>query len=313
VFKIVTSSERLLRMTSQSRVLSRVIFGDLRLLPVTRSPGLADHIVSEVWVDRVALSKQTAAGRFGDLDRMLLDLTRHVPTPTIHDVGVSSGITSLELLDRFRARGLALRLYISDKFARCTCVRRGPVTSLHDAYGGLLQGRVGPLMADPKASWYFPFSRILSVLLQKASHRGRSQNVTEFLLYDGRVMRALDAGAMTHLDYDLFSSRLDVRFDVVRCMNVITTKYFSAERIAAALTNLGHSLKPSALLLVGRTLPDGHNEATFFRLSDDGCFVPERVVNGGADIHEIVTRLDMRVHAHRPRSAGGAGSPPYRT
>jgi hypothetical protein len=270
-----------------SSLLTRVIRGDVTLLPVTRDRGLADRIVSSVWVDRAALSKETAAGRFRDLDDMLIDLIRQVPNPVIHDVAVSNGITSLELLDRLRAAGIPARLYISDKFARCVSVRRGLVARVYDAYGSLLHARVGVVLADRQASWRFPVSRVLFRLLGERAPSVTDADVTEIVLYDRWVRDALDAGVMTNLEYDVFSSRVDIEFDFVRCMNTITRKNFSPERIAAAVANLQRSIKPSGLLLVGRTVPGGRNDATFFRL-EGGCFVPERVVNQGTDIHDIV-------------------------
>jgi hypothetical protein len=270
----------------------RIVRGDLLLLPVIQDRELADRIVSAVWVDRVALSKETAAGRFRDLDDLLIDLTQQVSNTVIHDVGVSNGITSLELLERFHARALWPTFYISDKFARCLCVQRGPVTRIYDSYGTLIQGRVGILLADPQASWRFAVSRLLFFLLARAKPRLSQSKVVEMLLYSRSVKDALEAGAMTHLDYDVFSSYVDIKFDVVRCMNTITRKYFTRDRIRDALSNLGRSLKPSGLLLVGRTLPNARNDATVFRLVADR-FVPLLVVNEGADIHDIV--VDLRI------------------
>jgi len=279
-------------MVGRSSFMSRIVRGDLLLLPAIQDRELADRIVSSVWVDRVALSKETAGGRFRDLDDILIDLTQQGSNPVIHDVGVSNGITSLDLLDRFHTRELCPVFYISDKFARCLHVQRGLVTRVYDSYGTLIQGRVGILLADPQASWRFAVSRLLFLLLARTKPRLNDSNVIEIPLYSRSVRDALEAGAMTHLDYDVFSTYVDIKFDVVRCMNTITRKYFARDRIAAALSNLGRSLKPSGLLLVGRTLPNGRNDATFFRLVADR-FVPVRVVNQGADIHDIVT--DFRI------------------
>jgi hypothetical protein len=273
--------------------MSRIVRGDLLLLPVIQDRELADRIVSSVWVDGVSLSKETAAGRFRDLDEMLIDLTRQVSNPVVHDVGVSNGVTSLDLLEGFHARDRWPTIYISDKFARCLYVQRGPVTRVYDSYGTLIQGRVGILLADPQASWRFGVSRLLFVLLARTKPRRSDSKAVEIFLYSRSVRDALEARAMTHLEYDVFSSYVDIKFDVVRCMNTITRKYFTRDRIGDALSNLGRSLKSSGLLLVGRTLPNGHNDATFFRLVDDR-FVVERVVNQGADVHEIATDVRIR-------------------
>jgi hypothetical protein len=118
----------------------------------------------------------------------------------------------------------------------------------------------------------------------------KASTVEYLLLYEPSVRDAIELGTLTELDYDIFHSSVNIQFDVIRCMNTITRRYFPPQRIAQALANLKGSLKPSGLLLVGRTLPGGRNDATFFRLTR-GCLAPERVVNGGADIHDIVVGL----------------------
>jgi hypothetical protein len=271
-------------------VLSRLIRADPCLLNVTRDRKLADGIISSFFVDGARISKETAIGRFHDLDGLLASRLREVPNPLIHDVAVSNGITSLDLLNRLRAERITPRLYISDKFNRSFYVQRGPVARLYDGYGALLYGRVGVVLADPLSSWRFPVSRLLFRILGALTPRLTGEAVHEILLYDRSVRDALESGALTHLDYDVFLSPVDIRFDFVRCMNTITRKYVSPQRIAQAVANLRRTLKPCGLLLVGRTLPSGRNDATFFRLKE-GRFVPAKVVNDGADIHDIVVGL----------------------
>jgi hypothetical protein len=290
MFKITVSSERLFRRLSKNSILSRLVRADPRLLQVIRDPELTDRIISSFVVDGARISKETVAGRFRDLDGILTDQLRGVAHPVIHDAAVSSGTTSLELLNRLRAEGISPRLYISEKFARCLHVQRGPVARLYDEYGSLLYAHIGIVSADPLSSWRFPVSRLLFRALAAKTPRMTDAAVHDILLYDRSVRDALESGALTHLDYDIFVNAVDIRFDVVRCMNTITSMYFSPERIAQGVANLRRSLKPCGLLLLGRTLPSGRNNATFFRLKDD-CFVPERVVNDGADIHDIVVGL----------------------
>ena len=290
MMKLVTSHEGVLRMAQRRHDLSRIVRGDLRLIERTCDRHLADRIASSVWVACGAVSKETLAGRFADLDDTLMDLMRTPSMPVIHDVAVSNGVTSLDLLSRLRVDGRLHQLYISDKYARCTYMQRGLIGRVYDSSGSLLQGRAGVVLADPQASWRFFVSRLLFLLLDRVKPTMSQQTVMEISLYTRDLKRALAAGAVKHLEYDVFTTSVNVKFDVVRCMNMITRSYFSPERIAQALWNLRRSLKPSGLLLVGRTLPSGRNDATFFRLLD-GCLVPERVVNQGADIVDIATSL----------------------
>jgi hypothetical protein len=288
VLKVVISSEHLFKRFSANGLLSRFIRAIPSLLRITSDSDMAARIVSSFFVAGRRISKETAAGRFRELDGILADRLRGVSNPVIHDVAVSTGITSLDLLDRLHGEGILPRFYISDKFVRCLYVRCGPVTRLYDTYGGLLYAHVGLVVADPLASWFFPVSRLLFRLL--AAKTPCTTGATEILLYDRSVQDNLESGSLTHLDYDIFLSHTDIQFDVIRCMNTVTRRYFTPERITQALLNLRRSLKPGGLFLVGRTLPSGRNDATFFRLTD-GCFVPERVVNDGSDIHEIVVGL----------------------
>lgn len=289
MFKIVTSNENLLRRLNPKGFLARVVQGDLRLLSCTQDPRLANRLVESLWVDRAAVSKETAPGRFRDLDGLLSNRLRHVPHPVIHDVAVSDGLTSLDLLRQLRSDGLSPTLYISDMFSRCLHLQNGFLARAYDTHATLLWGRVGFILADPKASWRFPLSRFLFYVLKHLPPMDDT-TVTDIILYNPAVRAALDSRDLTHLDYDVFLGSTDVRFDLVRCMNIITRRYFPPDRIGQAVATLRTSLKPAGLLLVGRTLPGGRNDATLFRL-EHGRLVPERVINAGADIHDIVVAL----------------------
>jgi len=295
VLKVVISNERVFRRLSANRLLRRLVRANPRLLQTISDPSLAARIISEFFVDGRQISKETVPGRFLDLDGILADLLRGVPNPVIHDIAVSTGITSLELLDRLQAEGTLPRLYISDKFARCRYVQRGPVARLYDTQGELLYAHLGVVLADPRASWLFPVSRVLFRVLEATTPC--TAGGMEFFLYDRSVSDALASGRLAHLDYDIFRGCVDIQFDVIRCMNTITRKYVTPQRAAQALINLRRSLKPHGLLLVGRTLPSGRNDATLFRLKD-GRFLPEHVVNDGADIHEVAVGLAPHTIAH---------------
>lgn len=289
MLKIVTRNELLLRTLRKGGLLARVIQADLRLLNVTGDRLLVDRLIESLWVDHGQVSKESAPGRFRDIDAILARRLQRIPSLLVHDVAVSHGLTSLDLLTHLRATGLSPRLYISDKFSRCIHVQHGLISRVYDTQGGLLCGRVSFISADPKASWHFPISRLLFHALKSTPTRGDATR-TEISLYSQAVGAALKSGDVIHLDYDIFTGTVDVSFDVVRCMNAITRKYFPADRIAQGIANLRRSMKPSGLLLVGRTMPGGQNNATLFQL-DSGRFVPDHVINDGADIHDIVVGL----------------------
>jgi hypothetical protein len=74
-----------------------------------------------------AITKETSAGRFRDLDPIAaLPITQH-RLDSIHDVGVSSGVTSLDLYRALASTAMPFTFNISDKYALYGCAgRRGP-------------------------------------------------------------------------------------------------------------------------------------------------------------------------------------------
>ena len=107
-------------------------------------------------------SKQTASGRFTSLDIKTKDYLNKTEVNKIHDVGVSSGITSMELLNFLNDNHLTLNFYISDKYSTVYGYKScyGLISRFYDADGKLMISYLGPFVATNKDN-----RRILSKLL----------------------------------------------------------------------------------------------------------------------------------------------------
>ncbi|MGB2635573.1 MAG: hypothetical protein WAM58_16710 [Candidatus Acidiferrum sp.] len=77
--------------------------------------------------------------------------------------------------------------------------------------------------------------------------------------------------------------------DVVRTMNILNLAYFPTEQLIDGIQAAFQSVKPGGLWIVGRTHEeDSKNHVTFFRRTDKGWQVLERIGNG-SEIEMLVT------------------------
>lgn len=235
--------------------------------------------------------KDTFTARFQDLDPLVvrvLDEVAQSRTPLrVHDVGVSSGNTSLELLHALEEADLDIRLTVSDRFCRLW-VQRGFVGSVYDPTERFVEGWVGPLAADPSDRLVtVPVTVLLGRLLRGLRPR-RSSTAREVLLFVPELRRRIEAGLVRHADYDVLRPTLDRAYDFVRCMNVLNRVYFEPDSLRLGIAGLGRMLAEGGVLLLGRTEVDsGRHLASFYRRQDDELHLIE-AVNGGTDVAEFV-------------------------
>ena len=111
------------------------------------------------------VTKQTHRGRFEELNDQTLHWLRAGGASNVHDIGVSSGITSVELHHAIRAAGLSTRVTVSDKFARFDIARGRFTRVIYDSDGVQLCTYLGPIYADDRVTRKYP-----PVLLAQPSH-----------------------------------------------------------------------------------------------------------------------------------------------
>jgi hypothetical protein len=232
-------------------------------------------------------SKETVPNRFSEIDKVTLALIDPDKQVAIHDVGVSSGITSLELFQQLASRGQAFKFYISDKFSRYRYSGK-LVRRLFDEDGNLAQAYAFGLLCDRHVHGKYFISRLGYELVSR--FRGPESIDGELCLYHPGIAELLSEGAIQELRYDLFRSQIESRFDFVRCMNVLNLSYFPPAKISTAIRNLYSSLNEDGILQVGKTNPAGINEVSFFRKANGKLLTVEEI-NGGSEISEILNNM----------------------
>ncbi|MGB6603826.1 MAG: hypothetical protein WBE65_05980 [Steroidobacteraceae bacterium] len=254
-------------------------------MPGLRDAALRDLVYGAFFTSN-ATSKQTSAGRFRDLDPLARSIITEHKLTVIHDVGVSSGATSLDLYRTVAATGIPFNFHISDKYAVYGATGRF-VVRIIDAQGSVTEVYVCGLLGKRGVSHRYPVARFLHWLLADRSIRGP---VRSFVLFEPSVLEYIQKGLIRRIDYDVFTTRMSDSFSFVRCMNLLNLDYFPRESIAIALRHLFESLKEGGVLQIGRTHPNGASHAAFYRKRGAHLELLQEVGNG-TEVRDLIDRL----------------------
>ncbi len=228
--------------------------------------------------------KTTYPNRLDDLNRGLLE---HLPRDReleLMDVGVSSGVSTVEWSDQLRASGVAHRLLAGDLYPEGRLITLGGwLAVLFDGSGRepllLEAGSLSvPLRSDRR------LVRFLRPLLVPAL-RVLAPRAVPVPLVSPRLLRRAEIELVE--DDATVPGRFPQRFDAVRVANLLQPSYFDAATIGQIAVNLRERLREDGLLVVCRTDEGGLNRATIFRRRGEH-FTPEASLNGGSEVEDLV-------------------------
>lgn len=262
---------------------------------------------------RNATFKTTCAARFRELDAEIAEiLAQHFAGEVdVLDLAVSAGTSTVELTEALTAAGLQPRVCATDLFleGRLIDLPLG-LTVLTDRGGWPLQYQIGRRVIRPwvrrldlltlTAPMRLAAARLLARPLGRAVQRGQGRRV---MLASQEVR---DCPAIELIEDDILQPRAEFegRFDLVRAANILNRNYFSEALLEDALRNLRSYMKaPGAFLLVTRTDEQtARNDATLFRLAENGALQEVRSFGSGSEIRDMVLEV--------PPAAGGSRGRP---
>lgn len=215
--------------------------------------------------------KTTAPNRLADVDQNTFNLLANRNTVRLLDVGISSGITTLELLNYFESRGVEVSGIGVDICVRAYLQSFLGMDILLDPEGNVLQVAT-PLFARgrPHPSQKSLRSKILGLgmdLIESSLARKLLKNLRRSRALNLVSPRLLERDNFHVVEHDvaLFKPEWDESFDLVRVANVLNVDYFSPPYIGIILVNLVSWLKKGGLLAICRTNPvDGCNHCSFY-------------------------------------------------
>lgn len=251
--------------------------------------------------------KLTASGRFAELDDGLAGaLSRFsARVDQVLDIGVSSGVTTLDLYERLKRAGQAVRItatdvaidaYIVTPFPRCRV--------LVDGEGHVLQYDLFDRALRP---WRRRLDWISGMILVRGlANRICGRRASEMMRTSGpsagqRVtlvsprLSGNDAIDMVQDDVLARNPAFTGRFDVVRAANILNRNYFEPAALSRALQNvIAYMSGPGAWLLLGRTRPGSGHHATLFRMDARGRLVVIERFGAGSEIEVLALQADGR-------------------
>lgn len=287
MFKIVLSSQALLKLAFSNKIGRALVRGNLLKLASYSDRSVADHIYTSIKLNNLT-SKESRANRFQDIDPYTVDLLKAFEKPVFHDVGVSSGITSFELYRLLQEQGVSCEFNISDKFAKFYYEKTPFYAKIYDSEKKILNGYIGPIFADQESSGKFFITKWAFQFLDK---KPASKELGTILPYDPNILSCISNKEIFHQNYDIFAAPMTEKCSYLRCMNLLNKGYFSEDLIKKGVKNLFHSIIDGGILQIGRTV-DGVNYVTFFRKNGQRLDVVKHI-NEGTEILDIVDSVDF--------------------
>ena len=286
MIKIAFKNIRFLEKVSKIPILKHFFILKIsKNFPNINSEAVLYKFYKDIYVSNKT-AKTTSKNRFPDLNILSLKYIIKQNNPVIHDVAVSSGISSNGFFELLKKENINNEFYISDKYVEIF-VKKGFITKIFSSEKKFLFGYFGCLFAGDK-NIFFP----LTVLLFKILKNIKLPNDFDYkiLLLHPEVLQKMSSNKIKFINYDIFNTETKENFTFVRAMNILNLGYFDETKIKKALQNLFISLKENGILLVGRTNSKGTNNASFYRKKDNR-FSFLKDINEGSEIKHIIELL----------------------
>ena len=281
MIKFVIRNEGLYKQLRTIPIVKKFFVFDISQFYRVKDNQLFDQIFSDI-SNPNGTSKTTSANRFEDLDKWLME---SLPSKKhrVHDVAVSSGITSLYLYNQLLKEDKCQSFCISDKYSELSFEGDG-IKRFYDSSGQCAFIHVFGLYAIKQTSRFFFLSKLLFFIFNKAKSKQQDKSVW---LFHPLVKEKIESDKLRLIAFDVFVASHQDSFDLIRCMNLLNTLQFSENQIKQAIDNLKSSLVDGGVLLLGRSTMTGEHRASLLQKLD-GILVSVKEINGGSELKRLI-------------------------
>ena len=220
--------------------------------------------------------KTTSEHRLDDLNALVASVIPERRPLRVKDVGISSGVTTVEWAEQLIAAGIDIEMTGTDLSleARIADVGKG-IRVLFDAHGVVLQTDL----------WGYGIPRemrrserlLFGAIIDQATRRARRLPYESVRLVSPRLLKRPDVEIF---EEDLLNLGTERKWDVVRAANILNLAYFPTDTLRKMIAGITSSLAKDGVLAVCRTDSTGTNNATVFRLEGAGYEVVGRLGTG---------------------------------
>ncbi len=290
MIKLIVRKPAAFQQWRQHSFLKKFIFFDFNNLHLIRDETLFFNAITQLKMKN-GIYKKTNAKRFNDVDDALVTLLlQNKKQYAVHDVAVSDGITSVDLMNTFKQKGIDVKLTISDKFAKVYSRHKWYGSIVKDGDGNVLYADFFGIQAFSGTSVKFILSKLLGYLFPATSPIVSTDK--EIFMLNPKTMEAIENGEMTFQYVDVFvEAPAGKKYDVVRCMNVLNYKVFPDEAIASALKHLIASVAEGGYFIIGRTEDNtAVNNVTFLQKTNNEMRVVKEI-NKGSEVKFLINNI----------------------
>jgi hypothetical protein len=235
--------------------------------------------------------KTTQAGRMPEVDQFCASLLSEGQSADVLDVGVSSGITSLDLLNALTATGADVRLTAADLVMHGRILGWGSRGVLLDSGNRTLQIYSGSKgHGRPHSPETSMKRRLLDTFMRFAGAVARVTAISRSSV--AIVSRELAARRnVTLREQNIFAPVPQWRgqFWLVRAANILNLDYFARPQLLEGIRHLLGYVQPNGYLLINRTVDgSGENRGSIFQHRPGGQFVLIHEFGGGSEVAALV-------------------------
>lgn len=248
-------------------------------------------------------TKTTDRNRMRDVDRWLYEFLPKTKVQKILDVGISSGITTVELCELLDEKNTpyAVAAMDSDLTAYLLILgdgesvlvdRRG--NPIHFEMNGKGFGYVKGTNVKHRAERAFlKFKTKMLVNFRLKNDFNRPKNTAEKNDLEVRAIKLVcreitENPRIKLLEESVFAENAAEKYGVIRAANILNKGYFSDAQLLEAVRKLAGRLEPNGFLLVCRTNSEGENNASLFRLNRENEFKLTGRFGEGSEIENLV-------------------------
>ncbi len=248
-------------------------------------------------------TKTTDRNRMRDVDRWFYEFLPKTEVQKILDVGISSGITTVELCELLDAKNTPYLVSAMDSDLTAYLLILGGDRSvlvdkrgnpIHFEMNGKGFGYVkGTNLKHRIERALLKFKTKMLVNFRLKNNFDRPKNIAE---KNGLEVRAINLVCreitenprIKLLEESVFAENAAEKYGVIRAANILNKGYFSDAQLLEAVRKLANRLERDGFLLVCRTNAEGQNNASLFRLNRENEFEITGRFGEGSEIENIV-------------------------
>lgn len=235
----------------------------------------ADQLYREITLELVddrGIYKRTSAARFTEFDILTAETLRSLTSAqlsnlSIHDVGVSSARTSVDLFTLLIEEFPNLQYLATDYDHKLYEVRSGRIRIVLSSKGAPIEITYPPFVFTPGRleSAFYPLNHVIRKVLTRykvdpilseigAEGRNSSELIHRNIeLFSPAALQLAEETSQFQLgQYDILTPLSESRnFTCIRAMNVLNPTYFSDDELSRILRNFHEAIAPGGLFIVG--------------------------------------------------------------